>query len=71
MNEEQWRTAILEFKKVSDNHPDSEWSCWAYYRQGEAMERISGREDAGLFYSGGTVGPCRHSEAARAARQKL
>lgn len=71
MNEEQWRTAILEFKKVSDNHPDSEWSCWAYYRQGEAMERLSSLEDARLFYSGATVGPCRNSEAARAARQKL
>lgn len=71
MNEEQWRTAILEFKKVSDNHPDSEWSCWAYYRQGEAMERVSGPDDARLFYSGATVGTCRNTEAARAARQKL
>lgn len=71
MNEEQWRTAIIEFKKVSDNHPDSEWSCWAYFRQGEAMERVSGVEDARHFYSGATGGPCRNSEAARAARQKL
>jgi len=71
MNEEQWRTAILEFKKVSDNHPDSEWSCWAYYRQGEAVERMSGADDARHFFSGATVGPCRNSEAAKAARQKL
>lgn len=71
LNEESWRPAILEFKRVIDNHPDSEWACWAYYRQGEAMERISGIQDARLFYSGATAGSCRNSEAAKAARKKL
>lgn len=71
LNEEKWRPAILEFKKVSDNHPDSDFSCWAYYRQGEAMEKVSGINDARLFYSGATAGHCKNSDAGKAAKKKL
>lgn len=71
LNEEKWRPAILEFKKVIDSHADSPWACWAYYRQGEAMEQISGIQDARVFYSGATQGQCRNSDAAKAAKKKM
>lgn len=70
-NEEKWRESILEFRKVPDNHPSSDWACWAYYRQGEAMEHLQGLQQAGPFYKGATAGSCKNSEAAKLAKKKL
>ena len=70
-NEEKWRDAILEFQKVPDNHPDSDWACWAYYRQGEAMENMQGPAQATAFYKGATNGSCKNSEAGKLAKKKL
>lgn len=70
-NEEDWRRAILGFQTVIDNHPESEWACWGYYRQGESMEAFQGLQQAGPFYQGATQGACKASEAAKVARKKL
>lgn len=70
-NEKKWRESILEFQKVPDNHADSDWACWAYYRQGEAMEALQGLQQAAPFYKGATGGSCKKSEAAELARKKL
>lgn len=70
-NEQRWREAILEFQKVPDNHADSDWACWAYYRQGESMENLQGLQQAAPFYKGATGGACKNSEAAKLAKKKL
>lgn len=70
-NEKKWRESILEFQKVPDNHADSDWACWAYFRQGEAMEALQGLQQAAPFYKGATGGSCKKSEAAEQARKKL
>ena len=70
-NEGDWRRAILGFQTVIDNHPDSEWACWGYFRQGESMEAFQGLQQAGPFYQGATQGACKTSEAAKAAKKKL
>ena len=70
-NEEDWRRAILGFQTVIDNHPESEWACWGYYRQGESMEAFQGLQQAGPFYQGAIQGACKASEAAKVARKKL
>ncbi len=71
INEEDWRNAILQFQKVIDNHPDSDWKCWAHLRQGEAMESLQGLQQARAFYAGATQGKCKNSEASKAAKKKL
>jgi len=71
INEEDWRNAILQFQKVIDNHPDSDWRCWAHLRQGEAMEALQGLQQARAFYAGATQGKCKGSEASKAAKEKL
>ena len=70
-NEEGWREAILEFQTVIDNHADDDWACWAYYRQGEAMEAFQGLQQARAFYQGATLGSCKSSEAGKLAKKKL
>jgi len=70
INDEDWRNAILQFQKVIDNHPDSDWKCWAHLRQGEAMESLQGLQQARAFYAGATQGKCKNSEAAKAAKKK-
>jgi TolA-binding protein len=69
--DKKYREAILEFQAVIDNHADSDWSCWAYYSQGEAMEAFQGLQQAGPFYKGATMGACKSSEAGKAAKKKL
>jgi len=71
INEKDWTSAILKFQKVIDNHPDSDWKCWAHLRQGEAMEALQGLQQARAFYAGATQGKCKNSEAGKAAKKKL
>jgi len=71
INEKDWRSAILKFQKVIDNHPDSDWRCWAHLRQGEAMEALQGLQQARAFYAGANQGKCKNSEAGKAAKKKL
>ena len=71
INEEDWRNAILQFQKVIDNHPDSDWKCWAHLRQGEAMESLQGLQQARAFYAGATQGKCKNSEAGKEGKKKL
>ena len=70
-NEKRWRESILEFQKVPDNHANADWACWAYFRQGEAMETLQGLQQAAPFYKGATTGSCKNSEAAKEAKKKL
>jgi TolA-binding protein len=70
INDQDWRNAILQFQKVIDNHPDSDWTCWAHLRQGEAMESLQGPQHARPFYAGASQGKCKNSEAAKAAKKK-
>lgn len=70
-NEQGWAAAVSEFNKVINNHPSSEWACWSYYRQGEAFESLGKGDGAKAFYAGATEGPCKGSEAAAKAREKL
>lgn len=70
-NESSWAAAVSEFNKVINNHPSSEWACWSYYRQGEAFESLGKADGAKAFYAGATEGPCRGSEAAAKAKEKL
>ena len=70
-NEEDYRTAISEFNKVVNNHPDSDWKCWSFYRMGESFELLGKPEGAQAFYKGATERECRSSEASRKAKDKL
>jgi TolA-binding protein len=70
-NEGDWRASISEFNKVINNHPSSQWKCWAFYRQGEAFEKMGQAEGAKAFYKGATDGTCKSSEAAKEAKKKL
>jgi TolA-binding protein len=70
-NEGDWRAAISEFNKVINNHPNSPWKCWAFFRQGEAFERMGQLEGAKAFYKGATEGTCKSSDAAKEAKKKL
>lgn len=70
-NEGDWRAAITEFNKVINNHPNSAWKCWAFYRQGEAFEAMGQAEGAKAFYKGATEGTCKSSDAAKEAKKKL
>ena len=70
-NESDWRSAISEFNKVINNHPNSKWKCWAFLRQGEAFEQMGQAEGAKAFYKGATDGTCKSSEAAKEAKKKL
>jgi TolA-binding protein len=70
-NENDWRAAISEFNKVINNHPNSPWKCWAFFRQGEAFERMGQMEGAKAFYKGATEGSCKSSDAAKEAKKKL
>jgi len=70
-NEGDWRSAITEFNKVINNHPNSPWKCWAFYRQGEAFEAMGQGEGAKAFYKGATEGTCKNSDASKEAKKKL
>lgn len=70
-NEGDWRGAISEFNKVINNHPNSTWKCWSFYRQGEAFEKMGQIEGAKAFYKGATEGTCKSSDAAKEAKKKL
>jgi TolA-binding protein len=70
-NEGDWRAAITEFNKVINNHPNSPWKCWAFYKQGEAFEAMGQAEGAKAFYKGATEGTCKSSDAAKEAKKKL
>lgn len=70
-NEGDWKTAISEFNKVINNHPTSPWKCWAFFRQGEAFEKMGQIEGAKAFYKGATDGACKGSEAGKKAKEKL
>ena len=70
-NEQNWRKAAVQFKQVIDNHPKSEWSCWAHYRQGECFEAMGAGGDAKLFYKAAAQGFCGRTEAGKAAKNKL
>ena len=70
-NEGDWRGAITEFNKVINNHPNSQWKCWAFYRQGEAFEAMGQGEGAKAFYKGATEGTCKSSDAAKEAEEAL
>lgn len=70
-NEGDWRAAISEFNKVINNHPSSPWKCWAFFRQGEAFEKMGQAEGAKAFYKGATDGTCKGSDAAKEAKEKL
>lgn len=70
-NDKEYRTAIREFNKVINNHPNSDWKCWSFFRMGEAFDAL-GKSDGGrAFYKGATERDCRSSEAAKLARDKL
>lgn len=70
-NQGEYRTAIREFNKVVNNHPESDWKCWAFFRMGEAFDAL-GKPDGGkAFYKGATERDCRTSEAAKLAKDKL
>lgn len=70
-NESDWRPAISEFNKVINNHPNSPWKCWSFYRQGEAFEKMGQVEGAKAFYKGATEGTCKSSDAGKEAKKKL
>lgn len=70
-NEGDWRSAISEFNKVINNHPNSPWKCWSFYRQGEAFERMGQGEGAKAFFKGATEGSCKSSDASKEAKKKL
>jgi TolA-binding protein len=70
-NDSDWRGAISEFNKVINNHPNSPWKCWAFFRQGEAFERMGQLEGAKAFYKGATEGTCKSSDAGKEAKKKL
>ncbi|MEZ4241251.1 MAG: tetratricopeptide repeat protein [Myxococcota bacterium] len=70
-NEGDWRSAISEFNKVINNHPNSPWKCWSFFRQGEAFEKMGQEEGARAFFKGATDGACKSSDAAKEAKKKL
>lgn len=70
-NESDWRAAISEFNKVINNHPNSPWKCWSFFRQGEAFEKMGQVEGAKAFYKGATEGTCKSSDAGKEAKKKL
>lgn len=70
-NEGDWRAAISEFNKVINNHPNSPWKCWSFYRQGESFEKMGQTDGAHAFYKGATETTCKNSDAAREAKKKL
>lgn len=70
-NDGDWIQAATTFKGVTDNHPKSEWSCWALFRQGECFDKLSQPENARLFYEGAAAGRCSKSDAAKEARSRL
>ena len=70
-NEEDWRTSISEFNKVTNNHPNSPWKCWAFYRMGEAFEHLGQNEGAKAFFKGASEDNCKSSDAAKEAKKKL
>ena len=70
-NESDWRNAISEFNKVINNHPNSNWKCWSFFRQGEAFEKMGQVEGAKAFYKGATEGTCKSSDAGKEAKKKL
>lgn len=70
-NEQDWKQAISRFNDVINNHPNSQWKCWSFYRQGEAFEAMGKAEGAAAFYKGATEGSCKSSEAGRKAKEKL
>jgi TolA-binding protein len=70
-NEQDWKQAISRFNDVINNHPNSSWKCWSFFRQGEAFEAMGKAEGAAAFYKGATEGSCKSSEAARKAKEKL
>jgi TolA-binding protein len=70
-NEQNWIKAATSFKSVTDNHPKSDWSCWAMFRQGECFDSLRQPENARLFYEGAIQGRCGRSAAAKEARAKL
>jgi len=71
LNEGEYRAAISEFNKVVNNHPDSPWKCWAFYRMGEAFESMGQVDGAAAFYKGATERECKNSDAAKKAKDKL
>jgi TolA-binding protein len=70
-NEGDWRTSISEFNKVTNNHPNSPWKCWAFYRMGEAFEHLGQNEGAKAFFKGASEENCKNSDAAKEAKKKL
>lgn len=70
-NEEEYRTAISEFNRVVNNHPESDWKCWSFFRMGEAFEILGKADGARAFFKGATERECRNSEAAKKAKDKL
>ena len=71
-NEGDYKGAIKEFNKVLNNHPKSDWRCWAMYRMGECFESL-GKSGGSVeaFYKGATDRGCKNSEAAKLAKEKL
>lgn len=70
-DEGNWKTAGSKFQTVIDNHPKSDWACWAQYRMGECFEHLNNADGASLFFLGATEGRCAKSAAAKEARKKL
>ncbi len=70
-NEGDYRTAISEFNRVVNNHPESDWKCWSFFRMGEAFEILGKADGARAFFKGATERECRSSEAAKKAKDKL
>lgn len=67
----EWKTSISEFNKVTNNHPTSPWKCWAFYKIGEAFEKLNQPEGAKAFFKGATEDNCKSSDAAKEARKKF
>ena len=70
-NEQDWKASISKFNDVINNHPNSSWKCWSFFRQGEAFEAMGQAEGAKAFYKGAAEGACKASDAAREAKKKL
>ncbi len=70
-NEGDHRSAISEFNKVLNNHPDSPWKCWSFFRMGEAFEALGQVDGAKAFFKGATERECKSSDAAKKAKEKL
>jgi TolA-binding protein len=70
-NEQDWKQAISRFNDVINNHPNSSWKCWSFFRQGEAFEALGKPDGAAAFYHGATEGFCGSTVAGRKAKEKL